>query len=207
MNYVFVGPQGSGKGTQASILSQKLKIPHISSGDLLRGATGELKKLADSLIHSGKMVPNDIMIKIIQERISRDDCQNGFILDGFPRNLEQAKELDKITKINNVFNITLSDETAIQRLSSRLTCKSCNAIFNTLTIIPKVVGKCDKCGGDLIQRADDNQEAIKYRLKTYYDETKPMLKGYSTIPVNGEQSIEKVNEDIMKAMKFLEFFK
>ncbi|MGV8152482.1 MAG: adenylate kinase family protein [Candidatus Nanoarchaeia archaeon] len=208
MKLVFLGVQGSGKGTQAKILSEKLKIPHISTGDLLRNAKGELKQEIDSYINKGALVPDELMLKILKQRLEEDDCKNGFILDGFPRNIKQAEELSKITNIQNAFNIEISDEEAIKRLSGRRNCKNCGAIYNINTNpIPKKEGICDKCSSTLYQRADDNEEAIKKRLAIYHQDTKPIIKFYNTVKVNGEQDIAKVSEDIAKAIKFLTFFK
>ena len=208
MNYLFIGPQGSGKGTQAKIVAEKLGIAHISSGDLLRGAEGELKEEVDSYMLAGKLVPDELMIRILRERLEKEDCLKGFILDGFPRNIEQARELDKIIKIDNAFNIEISDEEALKRISGRFSCEKCKEGYNIVTEPkPKVNGICDKCGGKLVQRADDNEKAIIQRIKIYREETAPLLKIYNTLKVNGEQSIEKVNEDILKAIKMLNMFR
>lgn len=207
MNILFAGPQGSGKGTQAKIIAEKLKIPHVSSGDLLRNAPAELKEEVDSYINRGHLVPDELMLKILNKRIAEGDCKNGFILDGFPRNLAQAGELDKIVKIENVFNIDISDAEAVKRLTGRLNCKKCGAIYNSLTSPPKKNKICDKCGAELFQRADDKEDAIRKRLEVYHQETKPLLKHYNTVKINGEQSIEKVTEDIQKAIKFLAMFR
>lgn len=206
-NYIFFGPQGSGKGTQAKIIAEKLGLCHISTGDLLRGAEGELKKKADEYMTSGKLVPDELVLAVLKERITKPDCEKGFILDGYPRNLAQSEELDKIVKIDNVFNIMISDDESVRRISSRVSCGNCGSVFNLITNPPKEEMKCDKCGGELIRRADDVEEAIRKRLEIYHQETKILLKKYSTIPVNGEQPIEKVTEDIMKAIKMLNFFK
>lgn len=207
MNYLFLGPQGSGKGTQAKIFAEKLKIPHISSGDMLRNTNGELKKEVDSYITNGNLVPDELILRIIKQRINQPDCENGFILDGFPRNISQARELDKIIKIDNAFNIEISDEEAVKRLSGRLSCKKCGHVFNTLTNPPKQAGICDKCGNKLYQRQDDTEEAIKKRLQIYKDETLLLIKFYNTVKVNGIQPIEKVSQDIQKAINFLRMFK
>lgn len=206
---LFVGVQGSGKGTQAQIVSKKLGIAHISSGDLLRGTQGDLKKEVDSYINSGKLLPDELMIKILKERIAQEDCKKGFILDGFPRNLEQAKELDKFVKVDNAFNIEISDDEAKRRLKGRWNCKKCGIAYNYVTAPkPQKEGICDKCGNILTQRADDvDDEAINKRLDIYHEETIPIVKFYNTVRVNGDQPIEKVTEDIMKAIRFLTMFK
>ena len=206
-NYIFFGLQGSGKGTQAKIIAEKFGLCHISTGDLLRNAGGELREKADEYMNAGKLVPDEIVLELLQEKLKSSECEKGFILDGYPRNLAQSEELDKIVKIDNAFNIIISDDEAVRRLSSRISCVKCGTVFNLITNPPKEEMKCDKCGGELIRRADDVEEAIRKRLEIYHQETKILLKKYSTIPVNGEQLIEKVTEDIMKAIKMLNFFK
>ena len=197
MKLIFVGPQGSGKGTQAKLLAEKLRLVHISAGDLLRGATGELKEEIEALINKGKMVSNELMIKILKEKLEGVD---GFILDGFPRNLAQAEELERITPIDKVIEISISDEESVRRLGGRLNCRKCGAIFNSVTDKPKEEGKCDKCGGELYQRNDDKEEAIRERLKIYHTETEPILEKYDSVKIDGEQSIEKVKEDILRVL-------
>lgn len=204
-----MGIQGSGKGTQAKIIAKKLRIPHISTGDMLRNVKGELKKEVDSYIVHGKLFPDELTIKILMERINQKDCEKGFILDGFPRNINQAQELDKLVKIDNVFNIEISDEEAIKRLKGRWNCKKCGIAYNYITSPkPEKKGVCDKCGEKLFQRDDDvNEETIKKRLEIYHEETKPVLKFYNSIRINGMQDIEKVTQDIEKAIKFATMFK
>lgn len=199
MNIIFIGIQGSGKGTQAKIISEKLKIPHISTGDLLRSAQGELKQEIDSYMLQGKLIPDELMLKILKETLDKAD--NGFILDGFPRNIEQAKALDKITRIDKAIEIVISDEEALKRLSGRRNCENCKANYNIYTAPkPKQEGVCDYCQGKLVQRKDDNEEAIKKRLEVYHKETEPILNHYKSIKINGEQDIEKVTYDIKKAI-------
>lgn len=203
MNIIFIGAQGSGKGTQAKIISEKLKIPHISTGDLLRNVKGNLKEQVDSYMHSGKLIPDELMLRVLEERLKQRDCKNGFILDGFPRNLSQANTLDKITKIDKVIEIFISDKQALKRLSGRWNCKKCGTTYNILTQPkPKEKGICDKCNLPLYQREDDKEEAIKARLKIYHRETEPVLKHYKSEKINGMQNIEKVTEDILKVLKF-----
>lgn len=200
---IFIGPQGSGKGTQAKILAEKLSIPHISTGDLLREAKGELKEELDNYMNEGKLVPDKLIIKILKQRIEKPDTDNGFILDGFPRNTAQAKLLEEITKIDNVIEITLSDEEAIKRLSGRVNCENCNANYNELTAPkPKQKGICDKCNGDLIKRNDDTKEAVKKRLEIYKQETQPVLEIYDNllITINGEQTIQKIATEILERL-------
>lgn len=204
MNLIFIGPQGSGKGTQAKLIADKFGFAHISTGDLLRNLSGELKKEADVYMNSGKLVPDEFIIKILKERLEKADCVSGAILDGFPRNMNQAVELDKIIKITSAINIEISDEEAIKRISGRFSCSKCGEGYNIYTEPkPKNKGICDKCSGELIQRKDDNPEAVKKRLEIYHLETSVILKHYNTIKINGEQDIELVNKDIQKAIGFL----
>ena len=203
-NIIFIGPQGSGKGTQAKILAEKLNIPHISTGDLFRGLTkGPLKEEVDANINQGKLVPDELTVKILKERISNLDCKKGFILDGFPRNLDQANLLDNIAKIDKVIEINITDELAIERISSRISCKKCGAVYNTITNPPKKENICDQCQEELYRRADDNPEAIKKRLETYHKETKPILKKYQSIldSIDGNQEIDKIAEQILEKIE------
>lgn len=199
-----MGPQGCGKGTQAKFLSTEYKLVHISAGDLLRNAQGELKKEIDSFINKGILVPNELIIKLIQERIKQPDCKNGFILDGFPRTVEQAKALDKAAKIDIVLEITLPDQEAISRISSRLSCPKCGTVFNTITNPPKKNGICDKCGAKLIIRDDDKEEAIKKRLKSYHEQTEVIKTFYpeeKMITIDGNSPINQVWENIKVEIK------
>ena len=201
MKLIFVGPQGSGKGTQAKLSAGKLGVAHISTGDLLRNASGVLKKKIDEIINLGKLVPDELMLEILKERMNKEDAKKGLILDGFPRNLKQARELDKIVKIFKVIEIHISDKESVKRLSGRWNCRNCGAIYNVNTFPkPKIEGKCDKCSGDLYQREDDKEEAIKKRLRIYHEETEPILKHYTSIKIDGARAIEKVSEEILEAL-------
>jgi len=204
VNIIFIGPQGSGKGTQAKIISEELKIPHVSTGDLFRETVGELREELNSYMNSGKLVPDELVIKILKERIEKSDCKNGFILDGFPRNVAQAKLLDDITKIDKVVEITLKDNEAIKRISGRVTCEKCKAGYNIFTSPkPKDPSKCDKCNGKLLKRADDTEEAVKKRLEIYHEQTKPILKKYQSIlvTVDGSQEIDKIAKEILEKLR------
>jgi len=201
MRLIFIGPQASGKGTQAKVVSKELGLVHISTGDLCRNASGELKKEIDSYINQGNLFPDEGMIRLLKVRIEEEDCKNGFILDGFPRNLNQANALDEITKIDNVLEIHISDEEAVKRLSGRIGCKNCGEIFNLISKPPKEERLCDNCQSELVVREDDKEEAIRKRLNTYHNETKPILEHYDSIRIDGEQSIEKVSEDVLKVLK------
>ena len=201
MKLIFLGPQGCGKGTQAEIISKKLWICHVSTGDLLRHTFGETKKIMESYSLKGQLVPVKIVVGVIKEKLKSNDCKKGFILDGFPRDMEQAKELAKFVKIDKAIDIFISDKESITRLSSRLNCSKCGAVFNTLTSPPKKQGICDECSSALYVREDDKPAAIKKRLEIYHKQTEPLLKHYNAHKVDGGQEINKVTEDILNAIK------
>ena len=204
MKIIFLGPQGCGKGTQAKIIAEKYKTPHISTGDLLRGAQGALKEKVVSYMNSGKLVPDGLMLELIKERLSKSDCKQGFILDGFPRNLEQAEVLEDIADIDAVIEISISDEESLKRLSGRLTCIKCSSVFNSYSIKPKKEGVCDKCGSSLVKRTDDSEEAIKKRLEIYHNETERILHHYpvqKVVTLDGEQPLEMVTQEIINALR------
>ena len=203
MRLVIIGIQGSGKGTQAKILSKKLKIPHISVGDLLRDVKWKDKKIIEKYMIKGKLSPVKITIKLLKERLKKQDAKNGFILDGFPRNKEQTEILQKITDIDKVIEIYISDKISIERLSSRLTCSKCGTLYNEITNPPKNQNLCDKCGSVLFKRKDDYPEAIKERIQIYKKEKKAILSKYKKIliSVDGEKSIEDVNKEIMEKLR------
>jgi len=182
MRLVLLGPPGAGKGTYASRLTVKLGVPHISTGDMVRE---EIKKQTDlgrkikEYSDRGALVPDEIIIKLLANRLRKPDCDKGFILDGFPRTISQAEALEKIAKIDLVINLNVPDEIIITRLSNRLVCSKCGAIYNLLTLKPKREGICDKCGGRLYQREDDKPEVIKERLDVYRRQTAPLIEYYN----------------------------
>lgn len=207
MNMILLGPPGTGKGTQAERLSKKLNIPHISTGEMFRQLAAEGNPLGvearDKYWGKGNLVPDGITIKLVEERLSKGDCKKGYILDGFPRTLPQAKALDKITSIDNVIEIQSSDEAIIKRLTSRRQCTDCKKIYG-IDVPPKQEGTCDVCKGKLVQRDDDREEVIKERLQVYQKQTLPLISHYSKqgklTAVDGEQPIQKILESIIRAI-------
>lgn len=208
MKLVLMGPPGAGKGTQGEILAKKLSIDTISTGVMLRTAIKEqteVGKLAEQYINDGKLVPDEVMVSIVKERLSRPDCEQGFILDGFPRTTAQAEALTASgVKIDKVLSLEVEDEAIIERLSSRRECSKCGAPYNTIFNKPKTEGKCDKCGGDLIQRADDVPETIQNRLNVYHEQTEPIKAYYEQqgllVTAKGEDKLEDTTANVMKAL-------
>ena len=182
MKVILLGAPGAGKGTQAEKISQKFNIPAISTGYIIRQAIAEeteLGKLAKTFIDEGKLLPDDVVIKLLLERIEKEDCNDGFILDGFPRTIYQAKALDEMgIAVDKVINIAADDDAVIERLSGRRECRKCGAPYHISFNKPSVEGKCDLFGGELIQRADDNPETIKNRLVVYHQQTEPLIEYY-----------------------------
>ena len=182
MNIIFFGAPGAGKGTQAEIVSRKLNIPTISTGNIIREAIKngtEMGLAAKSAIEAGKLVSDEIVIGIIKDRLDMDDCKNGFILDGFPRTIPQAEALDKMgVKIDVVLNIEVSDEDIVTRMSGRRTCPKCGGTYHIVFNPTKTEGICDNCGGELTIRKDDDPEVVKNRLEVYHNETEPLKAFY-----------------------------
>ena len=208
MNLVLMGPPGAGKGTQGEILSEKLGIDTISTGVMLRTAIKEqteVGKLAEQYINEGKLVPDVVIVNIVKERLSKPDCAKGFILDGFPRTTAQAEALTASgVKIDKVLALEVEDEKIVERLSSRRECSKCGAPYSTLFNKPAVEGKCDKCGGDLIQRADDNEATIQNRLNVYHDQTEPIKAYYEKIGLlviaKGEEELQDTTKNVFNAL-------
>lgn len=179
----MLGAPGSGKGTQAKFITQKYALPQISTGDLLRDAVKRETVLgikAKEFLNTGTLVPDEIVLELLKERLLNDDCSNGFILDGYPRNLTQAKQLANITDIDLVVNIDVDYSLLVTRITGRRTCKKCGAIFHIEFNPPTQEETCDKCSGDLYQRTDDTEEIVKKRLETYENQTKPLIEHYTS---------------------------
>lgn len=215
MKLVIFGPPGSGKGTYASRLKSKLDIVTISTGDIFREAIKqgtELGKKIKKYLDSGQLVPDETVIKVVRNRITRPDCKRGFILDGFPRTVEQAKALGETVKIDAIINLLIPEQIIIERLSNRRTCKNCGEIYNLKTLKPKKEGICDKCGGPLIQRKDDTISVIKERFQVFEKQTRPLIKHYKnkTPLVNmvcNRLPPEDVIEQILRELKKLNLTK
>ncbi len=208
---ILLGPPGAGKGTHAIELSKKLQLPHISTGDLFREHLNKnttFGQRAKSFMDKGLLVPDEVVLEMLFDRIAQKDCAKGYILDGFPRTLDQAKALDSKLKDKAkvlILNLEIPDSDLVERISSRLICRSCGAPFNKKFLPPKVANVCDHCKGELYQRKDDNEEVVKERLKVYHKQTEPLIGYYKVNPksyfeVSSTQSKEKVFENILEAV-------
>ncbi len=212
MRLILLGPPGSGKGTQAKFIVEKFGIPHISTGDIFRQNIKDGTPLgvkAKSFIDKGQLVPDEVTIEIVEDRIKQDDCKSGFMLDGFPRTVGQAEALAKVLKslgesLDHVININVADKALVERLTGRRVCLTCGASFHVVFNPPKKEGICDYCSAELIQRADDNVETVSSRLEVYSNQTKPLIDYYEKIgllrSIEGEKDINDVFGDIVKAL-------
>ncbi|OGO39520.1 MAG: adenylate kinase [Chloroflexi bacterium RBG_16_57_8] len=213
MNVVFLGAPGAGKGTQAMRVARQVQLAHIATGDLFRQALekGTAQSLrAKPYMEAGKLVPDEITIAMVLERISAPDCTGGVIFDGFPRNMKQAEALDKALDgqgkaIDRVVYIKVREQVLVERLGGRWICRKCQAPYHAAYLTPRVAGKCDRCGGELYQRPDDTAETVKKRLVVYENETAPLIEYYSTrgklIEVDGEGAEEDVERRIVEALR------
>lgn len=215
MNIIIMGPPGAGKGTQAELIKAAYPIPHISTGDMFREAVKngtamglEAKKYMDA----GQLVPDQVTIGIVEERLAMPDCEAGFLLDGFPRTTVQAQALDKVLakhgkKVEIALNISVPADVLMVRMTGRVSCTTCKTVYNTLFNPPAVEGICDKCGGELIQRSDDKEETVKNRIKVYMEQTQPLLNYYekqgNLINLDGKRHPQDVFSDVKSILEKL----
>jgi adenylate kinase len=210
MRLVILGAPGSGKGTQTSRVKEQAGVPAISTGDILRAnlaAGTELGKKAKAYMEAGELVPDDLIISIAMQRIEEDDCRNGFLLDGFPRTIEQAEALDAHLaeigiKIDRAINMDVPDEVLIQRLTGRRVCRDCGVSFHVTGMPPKKPGVCDACGGELYQRSDDNEETVRNRIEVYYRQSKSLIDYYKAkglySSVDATKPLDVVSKEILE---------
>ena len=213
MNLVMLGPPGAGKGTQAALLAEKLGTPHVASGDLFREALKEQTELgltAQSYMDRGELVPDEVTIAMVEERLARSDCDGGVILDGFPRTIEQAGALKRLLHdqekvIDAAIFIDAAEDELVRRLSSRWTCRNCQGIYNVISNSPREEGRCDICGGELYQRADDVPETVRNRIRVYRQQTSPLIDYYRDegllVTIKSEGGIERVQQRILEALQ------
>lgn len=213
MRLVLLGPPGAGKGTQASAIIKKYNIPHISTGDIFRAnikKSTELGKKAKAYMDKGQLVPDELVVSIVKDRLLEDDCKDGFLLDGFPRTVKQAEALDEeLTKmelkLDHVINIDVESDELIKRAVGRRICKNCGATYHIEFNPPKKEKECDVCGGELYQRDDDTEKTVANRIEVYLKETKPLVDYYTKkgiiFSVDGKQAIEDVFKDIVKSLE------
>jgi len=208
MKMVFLGPPGAGKGTLATMASKNLGLPHISTGDLFRAAikneTG-LGKTVKSILAEGRLVPDDLTIALVSERLSLADAGKGWILDGFPRTVAQAEALQSIAPVDIVVNFEVKDELILYRLTGRRVCRNCGKIYHIATMAPDREGICDVCGGELYIRPDDQEESIKTRLEAYRDQTEPLIEWFGNlgrlVTIDGSGSPQSVYEKLAEVVK------
>ncbi len=213
MNLILLGAPGAGKGTQAKMISEKYGIPQISTGDMLRDAVAkgtELGRKAKEYMDRGELVPDEVVIGIVKERLQQPDCRKGFILDGFPRTIAQAEALDKMLgdlgmKIDAVINVAVPEEEVVKRIVNRRTCRKCGAVYHLIYNPPKEDNKCDKCGGELYQRDDDREETVRERYRVYRENTEPLIDYYRRkgvlFDVDGTKDIKGVFQEIDEILK------
>ena len=209
MKLMFLGAPGAGKGSQATVVSEKYNIPSISTGALLRAAMKDETPLgleAKSYIESGKLVPDEVVIGLIKEKLNSKECENGFILDGFPRTVSQAQALDDMgIELDSVIDIEVSDDVIVKRMSGRRVCKSCGATYHVETIPPKTENVCDVCNSELVIRSDDAPATVLSRLAVYHEQTEPLIDFYSSkgnmFTVDGALPFEKVSKKIIAKLE------
>jgi len=212
VNIILLGAPGAGKGTQAVALVKEKGLAHVASGDLFRDNLGrgtELGKIAKTYMDKGELVPDDVTVKMVLDRIAKPDCANGFLLDGFPRTIPQAEALDKALSeegksMDKAVSVAVPNEQLIKRLSGRWICRGCQAPFHMVDAPPKEAGKCDHCGGELYQRDDDNEVTVQNRLDVYMKQTAPLIDYYKgqgkLLEVNGNQPVDAVSKEMLAAL-------
>ena len=206
MNFIFLGPPGAGKGTLAAQVAEEYKIPQISTGDIFRENIKnqtELGKKVKAIMDAGGLVSDDVVLEIVEDRLKKDDCKNGFILDGFPRTIPQAQAFEKLGIPVQVVNFEVENQLIIDRLSNRRVCKECKANYNVKFLPPKVEGKCDKCGGELFTREDDKLESITHRLEVYRKETEPLIDFYRNLNKMTDINSGRDSSDVLVDFKKL----
>lgn len=213
MNIILLGPPGAGKGTQAKILAKKFNIPQISTGDILRGAVKDQTPMgikAKGFMDAGALVPDAVVVGIVEERLAKEDCSSGFILDGFPRTVAQADALKEMLVshgkvIEHVVSVEVDKEELLQRITGRRTCRGCGKGFHTVFDPPKIAGKCDECGDELYQRDDDSEETMRKRLDVYDAQTAPLIAYYTNESllrgIQGTGSIESIQQSLLKVLE------
>jgi len=213
LRLVLLGPPGAGKGTQASAIVSKYSIPHISTGDIFRANIKngtELGKQVEAYMKKGLLVPDELVVSIVKDRLTKEDCKEGFLLDGFPRTVNQAEALDKELKdmnlkLDRVINIEVGKEILIERAIGRRICKNCGATYHVKFSPPKVENTCDKCGGELYQRDDHKAETVEKRIEVYQEQTKPLIDYYKEkdllLNIDGTKSIEEIFNDIVASLE------
>jgi adenylate kinase len=213
MDLVMLGPPGAGKGTQAALLAEELGVPHVATGDLFREALKsetELGLTAKSYMERGELVPDEVTVAMVRERLHEPDSESGVILDGFPRTIEQAEALKALLAeqgraIDAALFIDAAEDELVRRLSSRWTCRNCQAVYNVISNPPREEGKCDICGGELYQRADDVPETVRNRIRVYWQQTRPLVDYYQDqgllITIKSEGGIERVQQKIQEALQ------
>lgn len=207
---ILLGPPGSGKGTQAKVITEQLGIPHISTGDLFRENMSKrtaIGERARSYMDAGKLVPDDVVIDMLKDRVARADCANGYLLDGFPRTIPQAQALNTILDVNVkliVINLQVPDDIIIKRIEGRMTCSDCGALYNTYFSPSRVANICDNCKGELIHRADDNAEVVKERLRVYHSQTAPLQEYYTNrgvlYNINGDRDSSTIRTELLQIL-------
>ncbi|MHB1004461.1 MAG: adenylate kinase [Chloroflexota bacterium] len=212
MYVVLLGAPGAGKGTQAKVMSGRMRLPHVASGDLFRenlASNTRLGQLVRPYVESGQLVPDNITTEMVVERLMRPDCARGAILDGYPRTVDQARSLDTALgrqglRVDKALYIEVAPEELVRRLSARWICRGCQTPYHETENPPKVKGVCDACGGELYQRVDDAPETVKRRLNVYFDQTAPLIEYYRDanvlVAVDGQQGIEEVTRDVLAAL-------